>query len=368
MILALIARKRRPCRAVNHKSGSSLPAVSIRARDSRSAAALALLCGVMVAAQVACGGSEVEPPPPWAVVHEGLDSALMSVWGTSESDVWAVGSDAGDGPLVMRWNGSEWTRMATGSRGGLWWVFGFDGGPVFMGGSNGTILRYEDGAFTSMPTPTTDTVFGIWGTASDAMWAVGGSEGGGDRGFCWRLEGGEWVMAAPFPADQIREKALWKVWGSAEDNVWMVGSGGAAFRWNGTDVESINLGGGESVFTVHEAEGRFAAVGGFATGFLFENDGSTWQRKDDSNLPGLVGVSLTSGGGGYAVGSFGAFVERKNDRWTQVDGPATSETLHSIWVDPKGGLWTVGGQVQALPLVRGVLAYRGSNVPEGQLR
>lgn len=340
-------------------------------RQSRAPRAAAwfssLVCSCAAAVASGCGNEEPSAPS-WSLVHDGLDEALMSVWGTSEEDVWVVGSDTGKGPLVMHWDGSAWVRLNTGSSGNLWWVFGFDAGPVFMGGSGGVILRYEDGAFATLRTPTEDTVFGLWGASPDSMWAVGGSEGGGDRGFAWRLEGDEWVPVAALPSDEVRDKALWKVWGSGESDVWLVGSAGAAFHWNGMAVESFSFGGGESVFTVHEAGGRFAAVGGFATGLLFENDGSGWRRNDDSNLPGLVGVCLTPGGGGYAVGAFGTFVERRGDGWVQSDGPSTSETLHSIWVDPGGGLWTVGGQVQALPLMRGVLAYRGNHPPRGQLQ
>ena len=36
------------------------------------------------------------------------------------------------------------------AQGDLWWVFGFEGGPVYMGGTGGTILRYapQDGSFS----------------------------------------------------------------------------------------------------------------------------------------------------------------------------------------------------------------------------
>ncbi|HKY39940.1 MAG TPA: hypothetical protein VJN18_28595 [Polyangiaceae bacterium] len=219
-----------------------------------------------------------------------------------------------------------------------------------------------------MYTPSTDTVFGIWGHSPDDMWAVGGSEGGGDRGFIWRLQNDEWVDVAGVAQAELSSKALWKVQGSRADDVWAVGTAGSALHWDGCQLELMNLGSGESLFTVHEAGGRFATVGGFATGLLFENDGSGWSRRDEENLPGLVGVYLTDDGNGYAVGSFGAVVERKNDNWQQIDGPLTSETLHAVWADPDGGLWTVGGQVQAHPLVRGVLAYRGNTIPKGPIR
>jgi hypothetical protein len=317
------------------------------------------LCGVLALA--GCG--EESPPvpdavPEWTLVHDDLESALISVWGTSAEDVWAVGADSGAGPLVLHWDGASWTALDSGVRADFYWAFGFEAGPVFLGGTNGTIVRYEAGVFERMQTPGNGTVFGIWGASPDALWAVGGAEGGSSGGFAWQIDGDAWVEADGFPDDVAGSKAIWKVWGSAADDVWLVGTAGSALHFDGAAFSSENLGSGESLFTVHYAGGRFAAVGGFATGLLFENAGTGWSAEDASDFPGLVGVALTERGG-YAVGSFGTFIERADGVWREAKGPPTIETLHAIWVDPDGGLWSVGGQVQARPLVRGLLAYRG---------
>lgn len=299
-------------------------------------------------------------------VFQDLDAALISIWGTGENDVWAVGADVASGPLVLHWDGAAWTTFETGVRADLYWVFGFAEGPVFFGGTNGTLLVYQDGAFTPMATPGTGTVFGIWGTSPDDLWAVGGAEGGASGGFAWRRDGDEWVEVEGFPEEVSESKAIWKVWGSARDDVWLVGTAGTALHFDGSTFTTDNVGGGESLFTVHYAGGRYAAVGGFGTGAIYENPGGGWEESDTPGFPGLVGVCLTAEGGGYAVGNFGAFVERRDGVWREGEGPDTVETLHAIWVDPKGGLWTVGGQVQARPLVSGLLAYRGERVPKGE--
>jgi hypothetical protein len=329
-----------------------------------------VFAGILAALACAgCSSSETPPEvdPKWTFVHEDLDGALISVWGTTESDVWAVGADTGDGPLVLHWDGERWEELETGARTDLYWVFGFAGGPVFLGGTNGVILAYADGAFTPMTTPGTGTVYGIWGSALGDVWAVGGDEGGGSGAFAWRLSADTWLPAQGFPADLNANKAIWKVWGSGPDDVWLVGSAGIALHFDGARFATENLGGGESLFTVHYAAGRFAAVGGFATGLVFENTGAGWEATANVTLPGLVGVYVTETGG-YAVGNFGSFVERHEGTWRVASGPETSETLHAIWRDPSGGLWTVGGQVQARPLVRGLLAYRGARIPKGDER
>jgi hypothetical protein len=177
------------------------------------------------------------------------------------------------------------------------------------------------------------------------------------------------VAAPGFPADLTATQSLWKVWGASASDVWMVGTAAIALHWDGDAFTQQSLGGGESLFTVHHGGERFAAVGGFATGLLFENGGAEWESIAGSEpLPPLVGVALGSDGSGYAVGNFGAFVERDGSTWGEATGPATDETLHAIWIDPDGGLWAVGGQVQVFPLTRGVLAYRGTDAPTGTLQ
>jgi hypothetical protein len=305
-------------------------------------------------------------PASWAVVEEELDSALISVWGSAEDDVWAVGSDRGEGPLVLHWDGQKLEKLDTGATGDLWWVYGFADGPVFMGGAGGNILRYEDGEFAPTSTPRDDvTVFGLWGSSPQDMWAVGASDGGADGAFAWRLEVDEWLDAPGFPEDLATDKALWKVWGSAADDVWLVGTAGVAVHWDGSSFETANVGGGESLFTVHYGGGRFVAVGGGVSGLVFENDGEGWQPAEHDALYALIGVHVTSRGRGYAVGRFGAVVEERDGKWQDTEGPDTIRTLHSVWADPAGGLWTVGGELDVRPMVAGVLAYRGNNQPSG---
>jgi hypothetical protein len=305
--------------------------------------------------------------PPWQVVARHLPTALMSVWGTSATDVYTVGADAGDGagPTVAHFDGTSWTRLPTGQVGNLWWVFGFPGGPIYMGGDGGTILRYQGGAFTRMTTPGTDTVFGIWGMTPDDLWAVGGANGGANGGFAWRLQGDTWAVAPGFPADVAATNAIWKMYGRSASDAWMVGTNGKAVQWDGTSLTETNTGAGESLFTVHADAQRYVAVGGFGTGKILENEGSGWHDASPQAAPGFIGVCL-SAQGGYAVGQEGAVYTRTGSGWSEVNiGVNLDESFHSVWIDPSGGVWAVGGQVLVPPLVDGVVLHQGAHVPEG---
>lgn len=331
---------------------------------------------------VGCDGDDPIDEPvvdTWQIVHEGAAGALLSVWGTSARDVWVVGADAldGSGPVVLHLDGDVWQRVPTGlAQGDLWWVFGFEGGPVYMGGTGGTILRYQpgpgdgpaDGSFTVMPTPGLGTVFGIWGATPDDVWAVGGdSESAG--GFAWRLRSsGAWEAEPSVPADVAMGSAIWKIYGTSTSDAWAVGSNGDSLHWDGTAFTPGDTGVGSSLFTVHAYDGRYAAVGGSASGFIVEFDGTAWSNATPDPAPmGLSGVTLGPAGSGVAVGLFGAVYVRDGSGWQPEDlgDLATRQNLHGSWIDDEGGLWVAGGQTLSPPFNDGILLHRGTAVPVG---
>jgi len=333
-----------------------------------------VLVGATATAAVTAGcGDDDAAPPSWQLVQEHLPGALLSVWGTSATDVWAVGADArdGTGPLVIHYDGAAWSRVPTGqTAGGLWWVFGFDGGPIYMGGDGGVILRYLGGAFTAMTTPGTNTVFGIWGASPDDVWAVGGASDA-RGGFAWRLTGGgdAWTDEPTLPTDVPPMAAVWKVFGTSASDAWLVGSNGVSMHWDGSALSRGDTGVGSSLFTVHGNAHRFVAVGGLANGIIVEYESGAWHTVAlDATAPGLSGVSIAGDDTGFAVGAYGSVYERSAGAWQEVDlGFYLARNLHGVWIDPSGGVWSVGGQTFSAPLTDGVLIHRGTELPSGGL-
>ncbi len=341
--------------------------MNVRSLKSR---ALVYLLTVVVsvgiaATAVSCGSSAVDDSASWTLVHSKLPGALMAVWGSSADDVWAVGADRGDGTgaTAMHFDGADWEQLETGVSGDLWWVFGFEDGPIFLGGKDGVILRYRQGEFERMETPGAGTVYGIWGTAPDDLWAVGGQLPAG--AFAWRYDGQSWTKAPGFPADLTESQAMFKVWGRSADDVWMVGTGGVAVHFDGSRFSQEDSGTSHILFTVHADDEKLAAVGGLGTGVVLENDGSGWRDVTPDGTPHVMGVWTVSKTA-YAVGVEGAVLRRENDTWEAIDtGIDLAEALHAVWQDPEGGVWAVGGQVLAPPLVDGVVVYRDPKaVPE----
>lgn len=331
---------------------------------------LAVLAVLSACDGPAPAGADAGPEvPAWEVLTEEQPGALLSVWAASADDVWVVGADArdGTGPIVLRHRGGDVERVSTGlTDGDLWWVFGFAGGPVYMGGSGGVILRVQDNNIVPMATPDGRTVFGLWGTSSADMWAVGGASGGGG-GFAWRLVDDAWEAEPTVPADIETTGAIWKVHGRAADDAWLVGSNGIALHWDGAALTPGDTGVGASLFTVFGTVERYVAVGGEVSEIIVEHDGDGWvNATPEERTPFLSGVFLADADTGVATGANGLIMERSATGWAKssIDVP-TSEDLHGVFIDDRGGVWVAGGHTLSFPLSDGVLLYRPPAGGEG---
>ena len=340
----------------------------------------AMLAGAVVGlAAASCGGGgsggDAAAKLKWQIVTQDLPEAVLSIAGASATDAWAVGADLGSGPLALHFDGSAWTRVATGSRGTLWWVQAFPDGTVMMAGAQSTILVTTDGAsFQRMVTPglASYTIFGLWGTKSDDVYAVG--DVSGRDGFIWHWDGVAWSeVAVP---DGLAKTALgdtpgfFKVWGDGAGRVYVVGGHGTLLRRLATEPFSlIPTGVDSTLFTVHGTRFGAVVVGGAGMGNLLEAPltgpaASATIEPPGTTLPLLQGVALEANGHGFASGALGAIFERTAGRWQPVDTHLTLpviESLHAVWIDPSGGAWAVGGDVITTALSHGAILHAGAH-------
>ena len=326
-------------------------------------AALALLCGLLAA----CGGDEEPDAPKWQLVFQDLPGALISVSGTSERDVWAVGGDPGDGSgaFALHFDGSAWKQISPGQPVDLWWVHAIPGGPVFIGGSAGTILKYEGGKFQQMSTPSNATVFGIWGTSATDLWAVGGQPAAAGAVFVWRYDGTNWVDAPGLPSIPIA--SYFKVWGRSATDVRIVGMDGVILHWDGTTFTQPKSPTTQRLLTLHtDGDGPWVAVGGLARAVILEDAGDGWKDVTPPESDrAMIGVRM-QGQTGYAVGNTGTVLARGKAGWVEErHGIDVFSDFHSVFIDPKGGVWAAGGDIVALPLINGILLHKGAKVPSG---
>jgi hypothetical protein len=334
--------------------------------------------GVVFCAGLAasCGGKS--SPSRWQIVASELPEAVLAIAGRSDRDVWAVGADQGSGPLALHYDGSAWTRAATGSRGTLWWTQSFADGTTMMAGAQSTILVTTDGVtFTRQHTPglANATVFGLWGAASNDVYAVGSIAG--RDGFVWHFDGSAWSevdLGAVLPPNGLPATELgdwpgfFKVWGDPVGRIYVVGGRGVLLRRDASGpfmVVPTNAP-DATLFTVHGTVFGAVAVGGGASGRILEAV-PTGGIKDvtPAGAPLIQGVAVDLDGSGYASGAMGAIFSRgSGGTWRAVDTKLslpTIESLHAVWIDPAGGVWTVGGNVVTPALDHGAILHFGKH-------
>jgi len=325
----------------------------------------------LLASLAGCPDDE-DPPPPapaWQLVGEAQPEAFLSVSGTSATDVWAVGGDGSAGPVVQHFDGTTWERRITGSRGDLWWVHAVSASSVYFGGENATVLHWDGTTFTRMRTPgvARNTVFGVWASSDSNIYAVGSTAG--RSGFVWRFDGAAWSELR-LPNDMPRlpngeVAGLFKVWGDGDGTVWIVGARGALLRSAaGGPLEHVESGTDLTLFTVHGAGASVVAVGGAGNGVIVSGGASSaFSERTPDAAPLFQGVFLTATGG-FASGARGDVYERAGNNWTLIDDGLDfrAESLHAVWVDPSGGVWSVGGNVLGAALDGGVIIHRGATV------
>ena len=339
--------------------------------ELRSAAGLT---AILLAVASCGGGGGGKARPRWQVVAQDLPEAVLSVGGTSAQDVWAVGADRGQGPLVLHFDGNAWTRVATRTRGTLWWTQSFPDGTVMMAGAQSTILTSSDGGatFARLATPglASYTVFGLWGASPSDVYAVGSVSG--RDGFVWHWDGTGWsVLDLPdgLPASALGDPpGFFKVWGDGAGHVYVAGGRGLLLRRDGAGpLQVVPSASDATLFTVHGTAFGVVAVGGPnpEQGTIRELVlAGAVHDVTPAGAPLIQGVALEASGHGYATGKGGVIFERGAGSWRAVDlslSPGFTapdvESLHAVWIDPAGGAWAVGGNVLTAALDNGAIVH-----------
>ncbi|HTM22257.1 MAG TPA: hypothetical protein VL172_17175 [Kofleriaceae bacterium] len=171
------------------------------------------------------GGTVLRRGDTWVPVDTGgavpVTAALYGVW-TDGPTTWVVGGDAtgaGARPVIARHTATGgWQAAATGALpdGTLFKVWGASATDVWAVGSGGLILRYQEGAWAAMPSPTDERLIAVWGTADDDVYAVGGESGG----LVLRWDGASWTRFAAPP------EPLSGVWRAAGGPLYVGGNRG----------------------------------------------------------------------------------------------------------------------------------------------
>lgn len=305
----------------------------------------------------------------WAVDTAFATTALISVWGSSDSDVYAAGIGAADGPPggvlyhydgeswtqvidpelavvplfsgwsggvndvwinsggdVLHWDGESWTRMAVGSGAPLYAITG-SGSDVFAVGDYGTIVHSTGGEFTTQAISDFD-VTGLWGASANDVWAVGGPF------ILHRTGSAEWAFE---PAPDFT--FLNGVWGSSASDVWAVGEAGTIVHNDGGGWSSVHV---DSALSLNGVGGTSSsnvwAVGN--DGALLYWNGAAWSDQSFDAISRST-VWGDPSGLAIAVGEGGSAIAWNGSAWTEMN-TGTSSSLNGVWGSGPADVYAVG--------------------------
>jgi hypothetical protein len=295
-------------------------------------------------------------PSTWQVVFEGhaLTRSLLSVWGSSEADVFAVGGplgNAGLSSLVLHFDGTTWRDLGVSGTETFWWVAGTGPDDVWFVGEQGRMVHWDGAHATDLPRLTTATLYGVWPAAKNDAWAVGGTVEGGtakpnDVVLHW--DGTAW-SPSPLPGAPLG-RTLFKIWGSGPDDIYAVGEFGTIWhRALGTWTLATNLPKlGGNLLTVHgSGPSEVYAVGGRD---VLHWDGAAWSAVPLDLEQNVAGVTFAAPGVGLLVGDAGLKKRLVAGVWVDDFADDPHGTLHGSWGDPATGtFWTAGGDYVSAP-------------------
>jgi hypothetical protein len=310
-------------------------------------------------------GSTTGGDPQWMpVVEVGEDvGAFFSVWGPSADLIYAVGGQQGAGGLsigaMMRREGGTWSAAELpDDTAKLNWIHGRDALRVVVG-ELGTILVRDgdDGEWELFGCGTVLPLWGVWISAADDAWAVGGDGFMRDPVLC-HYDGAAWTMVE-LPELTVDSKGLFKVFGVAPDDVWAVGDAGLLLHWDGSTWTQVEVDTASDLISLWgTGADELLAVGGRANGTLVRYDGTAWTATALTG-PGLNGIWMDADGTARIGGTQGTIaVVPPGSATPEPEDAGTLRTIHAVWQADDGRTYAVGGSIDLPPPFVGVILER----------
>lgn len=277
----------------------------------------------------------------FSLIPTGTDRNLNAIWGSSASDHFVVG-DAG---TVLRFATTAYTPES-GASGNLFDVYGGTG-TLFAVGSGGTIVRRSGaGTWSADSSGTSQDLWGVWGTSTAALTAVGGA------GTYTRspAAGTTWTSAveAAFSAYTFRGYTGSGTTGYAVDSF-----GGIA-RYTGTWTQVYRDALADVFYGIGIVGGTPYTAGGNpgGTGAIRRFDGTTWVR-DVSLAPNtFYGIAGSGATDIWAVGEGGTVWQNDGSSW-QARSSGLTANFAAIAAFDTQTVWAVG-------VAGSLLRYNGS--------
>ncbi len=301
----------------------------------------------------------------WREAFDASDTGWrMNIWGTSPTELYSAGGSLAEGVLV-RFDGTEGTEVELPAAFPLLnWTIGFGSDDIHVVGNDGTTLHFDGTTWTVLDSSTDQDLWGVWGAASNDVWAVGGTaRAAGGVPTLIHFDGSAWSSVTVPALTPTSVHALFKVWGSSATDVYVVGDSGAVVHYDGSTWEEVLVGAEDDLVAVWgTGPDDVTMVGGRSNGIAAHWNGTEWRTESLSPLPGLNGVWMREPGVAHIVGLRGTIAVFDTASFTYEEAlPDEVLDYHAVFgVD--GELFAVGGNLAVPSGARG-MAWRRQLAP-----
>lgn len=272
--------------------------------------------------------------PYWSFFFVEISAAdgffKYSLWDDATDSTYNYGNR---GPLTWQPVKSPTTQF-------LWGVYGTAQDDVWAVGDQGTILHYDGSAWSSVTSPTTEDLFVAFALAKDDAWACG------RNGTLLHYDGSAWSLVTS-PSTNL----VTALWGSAKNSVWAVTQAGEILFYNGINWSSV-----PSPTTLAlkalwgSSPNSIWAVGGdFSHNVFLHFNGITWTHipSPSPTYQEIFGIWGSAANDIWAVGGTtgnAVIFHYDGTSWSQVPTATNPGYLWCIWGSGPTNLWAASGQ------------------------
>jgi hypothetical protein len=224
-----------------------------------------------------------------------------------------------------------WQTMNSGTQETLYGIWGSSGNDVFAVGRSGIILHYDGIEWKSMSSGTSAWLASPWLHSPASAYVVGHS------GTILHFNGYLWT-----PMNSGTNALLTSVWGNSETEVFAVGYSGTILHYNETSWSRMNSNAWGELTTVWGTSATDVYTVG-DDGQILHYDGSTWTPMTNAATDHLSGLWGSSNTDIFAVGFSGTIIHYDGNTWEQMNS-GTHLNFSSIWGNSATDVYAVGDE------------------------
>jgi hypothetical protein len=290
---------------------------------------------------------------------QGFSFSALS--GTGPSDVWATAVGVDGSSAILHWSGAAWSVSFSVPKGtdepvGIWASASNDVWAV-----GGALIEHFDGISWSTITSIGGSSFAhlsaIWGSGRDDLWAVGGAVSS-DPAVILHWNGKSWsfVASPAFDSPYFHSPYyLTAVWGTGPADVWSVGADlsydAVAIHWDGLHWSAVDglgaLGaplGAAAVWGSSSSDVWIVGpdFDGRGPGGIAHWNGAKWSSVATPTTPALRAITGTSATDAWAVGDLGVLLHWNGTAWASESNsslPSPNLVLDSVWSSSGRDVW-----------------------------